>query len=554
MRRPVSIALLLLLVLAMLPAQFAVHAQGGATVTVRSQYTLNRYGYAVINETVRMTNNGSASASGPTLTFGFGNLTSDIVAYNLTGSTFASPPSTSGPFTVSGPTAQAGGNSTYVLSLLLNNVISTARNGSVQVLLLSSPSLSTAVDRLIEVVQMPLSTTLRTSPPGLKATLSSGNNTYSAVLTNASPQTAVTSVRYIVQSTAADFNPLRVFHASRVIDVGSDGSPLVTDTIEFENMGNSTMSGLYIKPLTSATARVTVLTQSEPRLLKPVTLPLNNGAIDLSLISVAYPTTGVPVGVNYTISYQYSLASKYFTNSGGQVTVNIPESPPIGAFVAYYSIGINVPVGVKVSQGGPAAMSNVSPWQGGRTTLGYGVTPGWGIEQSVPGASIIFILLLMGLFVSRVTLSEGEGTEEEESSSELASAMINAFEEKSNLINGLWPEISSKDVNEMDKAYFDELRGRLDSFRGRALQRLNELRQKSTSQRFSELLNQIQVSEREVDRAAKDKLNLYEQFHLNRMRKEVYDRLLPQYSKRLEKALNQLSDELHLVQREAKAQ
>ncbi|HZW85421.1 MAG TPA: hypothetical protein VFE91_05930, partial [Nitrososphaerales archaeon] len=433
------------------------------------------------------------------------------------------------------------------------NVVATAKNGSLQVLLLSSPSLSTAVDRLIEVVQMPLSTTLRATPPGLKATLSSGNNTYSAVLTNASPQTAVTSVAYVVPSTAADFNPLRVFHASRVINVGSDGNPVVKDTIEFENMGNSTMSGLYIKPLTSATARVTVLTQSEPRLLNPVTLPLNNGAIDLSLVSVAYPTTGVPARVNYTISYQYALANKYFTNSGGQVTVNIPESPPINAFVGYYSISVNVPVGVKVTQAGPSAMTNVSPWQGGKTTLAYGVTPGWGIEQSVPGASIIFFLLLLGLFVSRVTLSESEGTEEE-SSSELASAMINAFEEKSNLINGLWPEISSKDVNEMDKAYFDELRGRLDSFRGRAIQRLNELRQKATSQRFSELLNQIQISEREVDRAAKDKLNLYEQFHLNRMRKEVYDRLLPQYSKRLEKALNQLSDELHLVQREAKAQ
>ena len=36
------------------------------------------------------------------------------------------------------------------------------------------------------------------------------------------------------------------------------------------------------------------------------------------------------------------------------------------------------------------------------------------------------------------------------------------------------------------------------------------------------------------------------------MRKEVYDRLLPQYTKRLERALNQLSDELHTVQRESK--
>ena len=130
--------------------------------------------------------------------------------------------------------------------------------------------------------------------------------------------------------------------------------------------------------------------------------------------------------------------------------------------------------------------------------------------------------------------------------------MIKAFDEKTTLINGLWPEIEGKDPNEVGKAYFDELRGRLDSFRSRALQRLNEVKQKSSSQRFSEVVNQIQTTEREVDRAAKDKLNLYQQYYLRQMRKEVYERLLPQYTKRLERALNQLSDELHTVQREAK--
>ena len=130
--------------------------------------------------------------------------------------------------------------------------------------------------------------------------------------------------------------------------------------------------------------------------------------------------------------------------------------------------------------------------------------------------------------------------------------MIKAFVDKTELINGLWAEIDGKEPNEIDKAYFDGLRSRLDSFRSRALQRLNEVRQKSTSQKFSEVVGQIQLTEREVDRAAKDKLNLYQQYHLRQMRKEVYDRLLPQYTKRLERALNQLSDELHTVQREAK--
>ena len=184
-------------------------------------------------------------------------------------------------------------------------------------------------------------------------------------------------------------------------------------------------------------------------------------------------------------------------------------------------------------------------------TMAYGLTVGWAVGDGVPAASAIFVLLVIGLFVSRTSTTEEEETEEE-SSTESASAMIKAFDDKTSLINSIWPEVASADVNELDKAYFDEIRGRLDAFRNRALQRLNEVKQKSTTQRFFDLLNQMHTTEREVDRAAKDKLNLYEQFYTRRMRKEVFDRLLPQYSKRLEKALNDLSDELHVVQREAK--
>ena len=183
--------------------------------------------------------------------------------------------------------------------------------------------------------------------------------------------------------------------------------------------------------------------------------------------------------------------------------------------------------------------------------MSYGLSVGWALEDGIPAASALFVLLLLGLFVSKETMTEEEESEEE-SSTERASAMIKAFDDKTSLINGIWPEVASTDPNELSKAHFDEIRGRLDTFRNRALQRLNEVKQKSTTQKFFDLLNQIHTTEREVDRAAKDKLNLYEQFYTKRMRKEVFDRLLPQYTKRLEKALNDLSDELHVVQREAK--
>jgi hypothetical protein len=555
LRRLVSAALLLLLLLAALSVQVAAQAQGTPRIDVKSQYILDRYGFATINETVRVTNNGSSAVQIPNLTFGFGNLSSKVVASELTGSGFslAAPASSGGPFTVSSSqSVQAGGNASFVLSALLNGVTSTAKGGSLEVLVLASPSVSVTVDRLVDVVVMPTSTTLKAAPTGLTANIAGTNNTYSATKNNAAPQAALTFVGTIVQSSAQDFHPLRVYLAARTVGADSSGNPIVTDKVEFQNMGTTPLTSLYVSVLAPSTTKVTVLTGTEPRLINPFTLALSNGAINMALFAVGYPSNGVPAGANFTLSYQYSLGTKYYSISGGQVTVNVPESPPLRAFVDSYTIGLSLQQGAAASHASSVALASVTPWQSGGTVFAYGLSVGWAVEAGVPAASLVFVLLLVGLFASRTTTAEAEEEEEEESSTELASTMIKAFDEKTDLINSLWPEVAAKDPNEMDKEYFDELRGRLDSFRSRALQRLNEVKQKSTSQKFFEVVNQIQVTEREVDRAAKDKLNLYQQFYLRQMRKEVYDRLLPQYTKRLEKALNQLTDELHAVQREAK--
>jgi hypothetical protein len=545
---------LLLLLLALLPTQLPAHAQTSPRIDVRSQFTLDRYGFATINETVKFTNNGTSAVQVPSLTFGVGNLSSKVAGYNLAGNGFSlgTPASPGGPFSVSGGSVPAGNSTSFVLSLLINGVVSTAKNGSLQVLTLSSPAISNRVDALFEVVNMPASTAFRSAPLGLKANLGGTNNNYSSSLTNVAPQSAQSSVRAIAKSTGQDFHPLRVYGAARVISASSNGSPLLTDTIKFGNMGTTALTGLYVDALAASNAGVTILASADPRLINPYTIPLTNGAIDLSLVAVGYPTSGVPAGANYSISYQYALGSSYFSVSGGQVKLSMPERPPIKAFVDSYSISLALPQGASVVQGTPGHLTNVTPWQRGQAQVAYALTIGWAIDSAVPAASVMFVLLLLGLFVARTTTAEEEVAEEEESSGELASTMIMAFDEKTNLINSLWPEIEAKDPNELDKEYFDELRGRLDSFRSRALQRLNEVRQKSASQRFSEVVNQIQATEREVDRAAKDKLNLYQQYYLRQMRKEVFDRLLPQYTKRLERALNQLSDELHTVQREAK--
>jgi len=554
MKRLVYGAFIILLLAAVVPLPLVVHAQASPKVQVTSQYTLNRYGFAIVNETVEFTNDGSVAVKVPDVSIGFGNLSSNVASYNLTGSGFSLGTIKGGLYTVIGGQSLTNGTSTtFVLKALLSDVVSTATNGSLEVQVLVRPAMNLTVGSLHEVVNMPASTQFVGKAPltGLTAGNVGNKTVYSATVANLPVLAAVTQQSAISQAAGQDFHPIVVYQAERTISVGSNMKPVVTDEIYFENEGTTSLTILYVSPLTSPDSEVTVIPPPVPHLLNPATSVLDNDGINLVTSSAV--GSSVNPNMNLTLVYQYPLPQQYYQSSGGQITLTLPRTAPIAAFVDSYVVQFNLPTGFKVIQGPPLASSNVvpAPWETGRINMSYGLSVGWALGDGIPAASVIFVLLLMGLFASRTTMTEEEETEEE-SSTERASAMIKAFEDKTSQINGIWPEVVAADPNELNKAYFDEIRGRLDVFRSRALQRLNEVKQKSTTQKFFDLLNQIHTTEREVDRASKDKLNLYEQYYTRRMRKEVFDRLLPQYTKRLEKALNELSDELHVVQREAK--
>ncbi len=554
MKPHVTALLALLLVVSVIPAISGVQAQGGPQVSVKSGYYLNRYGFAVVNETISFYNNESAAVQAPSITVGLGNLSGSIADFNFTGVGFtvSRVNSTSGDFVVGGsPSVAAGATAKVTVSVLLQNVV-TVSSSKFKVLVLASPSLSLKVDSLLNFVQMPGYTQLSSAPTGMGTSGAGSNTSYSSTRAKVGPQAASTSARVVKAASSAttqDFHIVKVYSATRSISTGSDGLPVVTDTLVVLNMGPTALSTLYISPLTTSSSSVTILPTGGPRLLSAQKVALSGNGITFTANSaIGNP---VPAGSNLSISYSYPLLSRFYSASGGQVSVTIPTRPPIPTFVQSYSILSNLPLGVKLTAGSSQSPGGLSPWARGQNSLAYSLSVGWAADGGVPASAIIFILLLVGLYVSRSSVTTEEETEEE-SSTEMATAMVTAFDEKTSLINEVWPAVEGEDVNNLDKKYFDDVRGRMDSFRSRAVQRLNEMRQMSATAKFSDLLNQIQTTEREVDRAAKDKLNLYEQYYTKRMRKEVFDRLLPQYTKRLERALNQLSDELHLVQREAK--
>lgn len=552
MRRLASALLLVFLVAAALPALPLVHAQGTTQTTVTSQYIVNRYGYAVVNETVKLENNGSMSVQVPDMQFGLGNLSSLVTSFIVTGAGYSVSSST-GPsgqvYTVSGggTSLAAGANSSFSFKATLNDV-SKKSNGTLILSVLDRPYLSfgTVSEKL--VVNMPASTQLTKAPAGFKQSVSGTNTTYSEMLNGTAPQQALTESIAIAQSSTMDFHPVVVHYASRQIVFTSDGSPMVEDSVTLQNLGTTELNTLTVAPLTTPSSKVRILPSTVPPILSATNVLLSSGGIDLTNSAVGLP---VDPGANITMTYEYPLPKQYYTISGGVVSVTVPLSPPIAAFVRSYTLGLSVPPGVDVVKGAPAKMTDVGPFEAGTATLSYGLTVGWALDGGVPAASSFFVILLVGLLAVRTRMAPEE-EEEEETATERSTDMVKAFEEKTSLINGMFEEIGRTDPSRLGKAYFDELRGRLDTFRGRALQRLNDMKLKSTTQKFFDLLGQIHETEREVDRASKDMLNLYEQFYTKRMREEVFERLLPSYKKRLERALDKLSDELNTAQRESK--
>jgi hypothetical protein len=525
-------------------------------VSVKSVYTINRYGYGILSEQVTYHNNGTAAAVAPDIQFGLGNVTSMVTKYDVTGSGYSATAGVKGNQSVfvigsGGQSISSGGSSSFTFRALIPNIASEKNQTTLKVLLVTQPFVSLSLKTLKLVIRMPGSTQFAKNPSGYTQFYGGVNVTYYRTWTytskNSTIPRALTQVSLIKTYSGQDFHPLAVYSAKRTIMVSGNGNPVVQDSLTFKNLGTTQLSNLTVSALTSANSVVTVIPSAQPPLLSPSSVTMHYFGISLADTSIGLP---VDPGQNYTITYYYPLAKQFYNVTGGVVSMKIPMAPPIDSFVDSYTISMSVPPGVTVVQNAPQSIGSVDPFESGQFKPSYALSVGWALDGGVPAVSILFVVSLIGLFAARTRTEEEEGPEE--TATERASAMIKAFEEKTSLINSLFEEIPTVDPNQLNKAYFDELRARLDTFRTRALQRLNEVKQKSTTKKFFDLLSQMHDTEREVERSAKDMLNLYEQYYTRRMRKEVFDRLLPNYRRRLDKALNQLSDELNTAQREAK--
>jgi len=291
-----------------------------------------------------------------------------------------------------------------------------------------------------------------------------------------------------------------------------------------------------------------VLPSTNPPLLNPQITDLGSG--DLAFASNTLSSELLP-NTNITLTIEYALPAAMMHVSGNAVTITIPFSPVIAAPVLNYSIILATANGVSPTGQTSILDKTVTPFTPGNAVFSYSVSVGWAADQAIPAGVFVFAVGFALYAVQKKPETEEEEEKEEKGVRRVAD-VLNAFEEKTGLETQYMGELASAPKGKISRADFDRMRTEISDLRSRALQRLAEMKQELGSGKQFDLLTRVVDAEKEEDRAFRDYLNLYQQYLGSRMNEETFKRLQPNYRKRVDSAINRLSDLLHETQTEEK--
>jgi hypothetical protein len=550
-----GVALLLFVSLA---APAVAQTSGTPVVTLTHQYIINEFGSGFLNDTFTFHNNGTSPVQVPSFQLGI----PDAVASHAVG--FAVAPASGYTesitdngtvrtitITPSSPTLAAGASTRVGVDAYLANILNITAGSATPfgALLLLSPSVNIKLNTLNLLVEVPIGGTVTPAPAGFIASPNTSPATYSITRTNV-VATISTQWAKVADTNQAYFLPIQVTSVVRTIIPGTSGYPEVQDLVTLRNLASYSISSLPLSLLSSSITGVTIVPSAVPPVINPVPVTLTNGALSLSSAPFSAP---IQAGDNFSFAMVYSVPSSLVKTSGSTITVTVPYTLPIQSIVENYTINVLLPSGMHPVGVTRSSVSNATSLSPGPATVSYSVSTGWTADQAVPVASLLFAAAFIILALKR---PEAEGKEEDEEEEERVTDMlpdlIKGLEDKIALFSQFQVSVAGKAQGAVTRAQFSKIRNEIDSLKTRSINRLNEIKQTAGSKRFLELLNEIQEAEREEDRAAKDLLNLYDQYHSRRMREDTFRRLLPNYRKRWDAATNHLSDLLNMAQKEGK--
>ncbi len=553
---PLALALLLLLPMA---ASAGAQTSGSPNITLTTQWILTPAGAVVLNETLTFSNNGTSSVQIPSVQLGLpdsmaNHTTGFVVSSNDPYSQTSSNSKNVTTFTIStsSPTLAAGASSSVSLKGYLTGQlnITAGAAGNLSALVLLSPSLSQNVTTLNQDIVLPSEGVIKPQPTGFIIAPTGNEQIYAATVSNVKPAISTSSVIFS-DSDEAVWQPVQVYSVIRTIVPGSNGVPQVDDTVSLRNLASYAITELPISLLAPGLTNVTILPSSAVPTINPTPVGLTDG--DLNIADA--PFVGqIAAGDNFTFAMRYPLPKADLQTSGNTVTVTIPYSLPIATIAANYTVGIALPSGMHASGQTKVAVTNATSILQGNVQLKYSISPGWGAVQAIPAAVLIFAACFITLTFTgaeQITKKKEEEEENEVLGDSLAD-LIKTLENKISLFQQFQDNAVKKPQGAVTRSDLNKIKNELDALKVTAMNRLSSVRQLAQSQRYIDLLNQLQEAEREEDRAAKDLINLFDQYQSRRMREETFHRLYPNYKKRLDAATNHLSDLLNLAQREGK--
>lgn len=547
-------ALLLLLSTA---APAVAQTSGTPLVTLTHEYVINEFGSGYLNDTFTFHNNGTSTAQIPSFQLGIPDtVASHAVAFALSPATgYTESQSDNGTVTTvtvapNSPTLAAGTSSTVSVEAYLDNVLNITADSSTPfgAVVLLSPSVNIEINTLNLVVEVPTSGTLSPAPSEFIPSLSASPPSYGLTSYNVTPKIATQWSR-LIDTDQAFFLPVQVTSVIRTVVPGTSSFPQIVDKITLRNLATYTISNLPLTLLSSSITTVTIVPWTNPPTINPTVVALTNGELTLTASPFSAP---IQAGDNFTFAMEYSIPSSMVKTSGSTVSVSLPYVLPIPIVVSSYTVTTQLPAGMHAVGQSETVKANATPITQGTITVSYSVNAGWAAGQALPAAALVFAVAFLAVVIRPAKREEKKAEEEEETVSDMLADLIKGLEEKIALFGQFQGGAAGKSQGGVSRAEFVKVRNEIDALKTRAVNRLNEIRQGGGTKRFLDLLGQIQEAEREEDRAAKDVLNLYDQYHGRRMREDTFRRLLPNYRKRYDAAANRLSDLLNLAQREGK--
>jgi Asp-tRNA(Asn)/Glu-tRNA(Gln) amidotransferase C subunit len=554
----VAVALSVGLALGFVPAYSQVatgSSSGVASVSFNHFYIITSYGFGVLNDSFTFKNNGTSSVQIPTLQVG---LPSKIASR-----TFGLVLSPSDQFSVSQsqgigttivtiapnqPTLGAGASSTVALKAVLNNILNYSNGvyaNAAHSLVLLSPSLNVNVTQMKSTIILPTGGLFTQAPAGFAAPAANATSPqYTMTQTGVQPQASARYLNFTDNNQSA-FTPITVNSLVRTIVPAANGTPMVEDEFSIHNIAAYSIAQIRLYLLYPGLQRVTVIPNTLPPLLNRQVVPLGSGMLAFASTSIAAPL--LP-NSNASFTLSYPLPSTMMAVTGNSVKLTIPYSPLIAAPVSNYTIMLAPSKGIVTSGATSVLNKQVTPFTPGDAVFTYSVSVGWAADQAVPAAALIFAVAFAMFAIQKPASEEEEGEKIVRSMSDV----LKSFEEKTGLETQDMNELASATKGSISKAEFERMRNEVSDLRGRAVQRLTEMKQDLGSGKQFDLLTRVAEAEKEEDRAFRDLLNLYLQYHGNRMNEETFKRLQPNYRKRVESAVNRLSDLLHETQTEEK--